>query len=385
VISSKLAPFGTSVFSEMTRLAIEHRAVNLSQGFPDFSGPPEMIEAVAQAMREGHNQYARSRGHLELVGALAALQARTTGLTYDPETELVVTSGATEAICSTLQGILETGDEVILIEPFYDSYPACLAMAGAIPRYVTLRFPRFELDLEEVAALIGPKTRAIVLNTPHNPTGKVFSDAELGGLAELCVRHGLLAITDEVYEHLTFDGVPHRSLASFPGMRERTVVISSAGKTFSFTGWKIGWTFAPAPLSAAVQAAHQFVTFATSTPMQVALARTLQTLPPAFFAELRREYQQRRDFLAQVLRDVGFEVALPAGTYFVTAGFGSLFEGDDRAFVRHLIERYRVAAIPPSAFYAARPEEGRRYVRFAFCKRDETLREAASRLMALRG
>ncbi|MCC7382991.1 MAG: aminotransferase class I/II-fold pyridoxal phosphate-dependent enzyme [Deltaproteobacteria bacterium] len=384
MISKKLEPYGTSIFSEMTKLAIEHGAVNLSQGFPDFSGPPEMIEAVARAMREGHNQYARSMGHLELVEALADRQAALYGLRFDPLTEVVVTSGATEAIASTMLGLLDPGDEVILIEPFYDSYPACLAMAGAVPRYVTLRFPRFELDLEALSRQINGRTRAILINTPHNPTGKVFERHELEAIAELAIRHDLTVITDEVYEHLTYDGAEHTPIATLPGMRERTLTISSAGKTFSFTGWKIGWAFGPPHLTAAIQAAHQFVTFATSTPMQVGLARTLRSLPSSFYGTLASEYLARRDRVAAVLEEVGFELTRPRGTYFIVAAFGRLFLGDDRAFARHLIEKAGVAAIPPSVFYAAQPDEGRRLVRFAFCKKDATLDAAAERLRRIR-
>lgn len=378
--SEKLQPFGTSIFSEMTRLAQEHGAINLSQGFPDFDGPPELIEAVSRAMREGHNQYARSMGHPELVAALAERQAQLYGLAYDPMSEVIVTSGATEAIASALLGLLDPDDEVILVEPFYDSYPACLAMARAKPRYLTLRFPDFALDPGELRALIGPKTRAILVNSPHNPSGKVYSDAELKVIADLAIEHDLWVISDEVYEHLTYDGAVHRPIATLPGMRERTLTISSAGKTFSFTGWKIGWAFGPAPMIAAVQAAHQFVTFATSTPMQVGLARTLRTLPASFYDDLRREYLVRRDALLGVLREVGFDAPAPRGTYFVVAGFGALDAGDDRSFARRLITEVGVATIPPSVFYAARPEEGRRMLRFAFCKKDATLGAAAERL-----
>lgn len=378
--SEKLRPFGTSIFSEMTRLAQEHGAINLSQGFPDFDGPPEIVDAVVSALREGHNQYARSMGHPELVTALAERQARLYGTAYDPLTEVLVTSGATEAIASSLLGLLDPGDEVILIEPFYDSYPACLAMARAVPKYLTLRFPDFALDVDALKALIGPRTRAILVNSPHNPSGKVFSPAEQQAIAELAVAHDLWVISDEVYEHLTYDGARHVPLASLPGMRERTLTISSAGKTFSFTGWKVGWLLGPAPMIAAVQAAHQFITFATSTPMQVGLARTLRALPDSFYTTLAAEYLARRDTMLAVLREVGFDVAVPRGTYFIVAGFGALDAGDDRSFAKRLITEVGVATIPPSVFYAARPEEGRKLLRFAFCKKDSTLAAASARL-----
>lgn len=378
--SEKLRPFGTSIFSEMTRLAQEHGAINLSQGFPDFDGPPELVEAVSRAMREGHNQYARSMGHPELVSALAERQQQLYGLGYDPMTEVIVTSGATEAIASSLIGLLDRDDEVILIEPFYDSYPACLAMVGAVPRYLTLRFPDFALDVDALRALITPKTRAILVNSPHNPSGKVFTAEEQQAIADVAIAHDLWVISDEVYEHLTYDGAVHRPIAALPGMRERTLTVSSAGKTFSFTGWKLGWAFGPAPMIAAVQAAHQFVTFATSTPMQVGLSRALRALPATFYDELRAEYRARRDLVLEVLREVGFHAPAPRGTYFIVAGFGALDDGDDRQFARRLITEVGVATIPPSVFYAARPEEGRRMIRFAFCKKDSTLTAAADRL-----
>jgi N-succinyldiaminopimelate aminotransferase len=382
VISKKLQPFGTTVFSEMTRLAIEHDAINLSQGFPDFDGPPEVIEDAVAAMKAGFNQYARSMGHPRLVEAIADRRRAAYGLSYEPMSEVVVFSGATEGLFSTMIGLLEPGDEVILFEPFYDSYPACVAMAGAIPKYLTLKFPDFAVDLERLASLITPKTKLLVLNSPHNPTGKVFTKKELEGIAELCIRHNLIALTDEVYEHLTYDGAEHIPLATLPGMRERTISVSSSGKTFSFTGWKIGWATGPKNLIAAAQAAHQFVTFATSTPMQVAIAGALKTQADSFYGELRRQYTQRRDFLLSVLQDVGFTVSVPRGAYFVLAEFSAFSAGDDISFARQLVARERVAAIPPSAFYKE-SDDGKRLVRFAFCKKEETLRAAADRLRTL--
>lgn len=383
-LSQKLAPFGTTIFSEMTKLALEHEAINLSQGFPDFDGPPALIDEVSRAMREGHNQYARSMGHPILVTALAERQRRLYGQSYAPLEEVVVTSGATETIASALLGLVSPGDEVILIEPFYDSYPACLAMAGATARHLTLRFPDFALDPAALEALVSERTRVILMNSPHNPTGHVFSAAELEAIAKIAIEHDLWVISDEVYEHLTYDGLQHRSIASLPGMRERTLIISSAGKTFSFTGWKIGWAFGPAKMVAAVQAAHQFITFATSTPMQVALGRFLSTLGDDFYATLTREYQARRDRLLPVLREVGFEVAVPQGTYFIVGSFAALSSEDDRTYARRLIREIGVATIPPSVFYAARPEEGQKLLRFAFCKRDATLDAASERLRRLR-
>jgi N-succinyldiaminopimelate aminotransferase len=387
-LSDKLAPFGTTIFSEMTRLANEHGAVNLAQGFPDFDGPAALIDEVCAALKSGENQYARSMGHPLLVSALARRQERLYGLSYDPMREVVVTSGATEAIAAALLGLLSPDDEVILIEPFYDSYQACLAMAGAVPRYLTLRFPDFALDGDELGALVTPKTRAIVLNTPHNPTGRVFSRQELAAVAACAQKHDLWVISDEVYEHLTYDGHRHLSIASLEGMRERTLTISSAGKTFSFTGWKIGWCFGPAAMAAAVQAAHQFLTFATNTPGQTGLARFLDKQPeafPTFYEELAREYTARRDYLLAVLREVGFHVPVTGGTYFLMADFAALSSRSDREYAVELIESAGVATVPPSVFYAARPEEGRRMLRFAYCKRPETLEAAAARLRKLAG
>lgn len=382
-IADKLASFGTTIFSEMTRLAIEHEAINLSQGFPDFDGPDEIIAAVAEALRGGHNQYARSQGHPLLVEAVARLQSERFGLEYDPMTEIAVTSGATEAIASSLIGILNPGDEVVLFEPFYDSYPAAVRMGGATPRFVTLRFPDFSIDAASLDAVITDRTRAIVVNTPYNPTGKVFDRDELGIIAAAAQKHDLIVISDEVYEHLTYDGVKHESIATLDGMRERTIRISSAGKSYSFTGWKVGWAMAPAPLIRAVQAAHQFVTFATATPMQVGLAKAMNTMSPDYYDELRNFYCKRRDFLVEALTSVGFDVAVPKGTYFVLADFSKIFDGDDRAFARHLIEEHGVAAIPPSVFYDVDPTAGQHLIRFAFCKKMDTLEAAVERIAKL--
>jgi N-succinyldiaminopimelate aminotransferase len=383
VISKKLQPFGTTIFAEMTHLAQKHQAINLSQGFPDFEGPPEVLEAAVQALRSGENQYARSLGHPELVRAIADHQKLYYGIDLDPTGQVIVFSGATEGIASSMLGLLDPGDEVILFEPYYDSYPACAALAGATPRYCTLHLPDFRFDPGELAALVNEKTRLIVLNTPHNPSGKVFDEEELAAIADLCRRHELLVLADEVYEHLTFDGARHRPIATLPGMAERTLTLSSAGKTFSFTGWKVGWGTGPGELVAAAQAAHQFVTYATATPLQVAVAAALRGFDRAAEAAYRREYTERRDHFVAALREAGFRVTPPRGTYFVLADFSGLFEGDDLAFVRHLTQQHGVAAVPPSVFYQSNPEEGRRLVRFAFCKRRETLETAAERLRAM--
>lgn len=384
MISKKLKPFGTSIFGEMTRLAQEHGAINLSQGFPDFEGPEGIIDAALQAMRSGENQYARSLGHPKLVHALADHQRNHYGLDYDPLREVLVFCGATEGIASSMLGLLNPGDEVILFEPFYDSYPACVALAGAVPRFCTLSFPDFALDADELGSLFNDRTRLVVLNTPHNPTGKVFQRAELDVLARLCQKHDVLVLADEVYEHLTFGDARHIPMASLPGMRERTLTLSSTGKTFSMTGWKIGWGTGPQPMVAAAHAAHQFVTYAVATPLQVAMASALQQFAEDYLSTFRQEYQQRRDFLVRALQESGLEVAVPEGTYFVLARFAHLFEGDDQDFARYLIQEHGVAAIPPSFFYQKNPEAGRQLIRFAFCKQMPTLEAAAAKLRNLR-
>lgn len=391
MVSERLRPFGTTIFAEMTALSIKHGAVNLAQGFPDFDGPSFMKDSVARAMHAGHNQYARTFGVPTLTAAIAEDFSRRAGVAADPDAWVTVTSGCTEAIPATLLGLLNPGDEIVLFEPFYDSYRACVALAGATPRFVPLRPPPagspesapFTFDESELRAAITPRTRMIVVNTPHNPTGKVFSREELSLIAELCVRHGLIAVTDEVYEHLVFDPtLPHLHLASFPGMSERTVTLSSLGKTFSYTGWKVGWAIAPPALSAGVRAAHQFLTFATCTPMQHAAADAIRDGAGAI-RELVAMLRTNRDALADTLRRFGLRVFMPAGTYFIMADHAALGRGDDRAFCRWLTEEVKVAAIPPSVFCAS-TDLCRSLARFAFVKKRETLEEAARRLDAAR-
>jgi N-succinyldiaminopimelate aminotransferase len=380
LIAEKLLPFGTTVFAEMTALAQRHGAINLAQGFPDFEGPAEIVEAAVDAIRSGDNQYARSRGHPVLVEAIAKAQNRYYGMDYDPMDEVVVFNGATEGISASLIGILNPGDEVILFEPFYDSYPPCLAMAGAVPRFVTLRFPDFTLDEEALRAQLSSRTRMIVLNTPMNPTGKVFTREELEVIAGVCLEHDLVAMTDEVYEHLVFDDAVHTPLATLPGMKDRTLTLSSAGKTYSFTGWKIGWATGPRSLVDGAQAAHQFLNYTIATPLQTAVAYALTHHTHDYLATFRAEYTARRDFLVKALQEAGFQVVPPRGTYFILAGFRELFSGDDWAFARWLTSEHGVSVIPPSAFYQADAVEGKSLARFAFCKRMETLEEAAERL-----
>jgi len=383
VISRRLASFSTNIFSEMSRLAQEKGAVNLAQGFPDFNGPPEILEAAVKAVREGKNQYARSMGDGELVESIADKVFRHYKLKYEPYTEIAVVAGATEGMASAFLGLLNPGDEVIIFEPYYESYPAFAALAGAVPSYYTLRFPDFKIDIDELEECFSSRTRLLLLNTPHNPTGKVFSREELAGIARLCEKHDVMIVTDEVYEHLTYDAVRHIPIATIPGARERTVTISSMGKTFSLTGWRIGWVTGPEDIVAAVQAAHQFITFAPATPLQVALAGALKKLGEDYYRKLRKDYTERRSVLMSALKTAGFTVAVPRGAYFILADFSTIWDGDDRSFVRYLIDRCSVAGIPPSVFYSKNTEEGKHLVRLAFCKQIETLSKAADLLMRL--
>ena len=382
VMAKRLAGFGTTIFTEMTRLAVEHGAINLAQGFPDFDGPDFVKEAAIVAIREGRGQYARMTGTPEIHAALSAKYRRDYGLEYAAGDEFTVTSGATEAIFASIQAVCDPGDGIILFEPYYDSYKASVVMAGAVPAFVTLETPDWRYDPSALERAATDRTRAILVNTPHNPTGKVFSTAELERIARLCVERDLVCITDEVYEHMVYEG-RHVPMATLPGMRERTITISSFGKTFSLTGWKIGWAAAPPALSAAVRAAHQFITFATATPLQHAAACALSA-GPEYYEELLAGYRERRDFLVGELVRIGFGLRAPAGTYYACADFGRFGFDDDVAFCRHLIEDVGVAAIPPSAFYD-RPEKGRGYVRFAFCKKMATLEAAVERLEKLCG
>jgi len=379
-LTSRLQGFGTTVFTEITELAQRHDAINLGQGFPNFDGPDFVKEAAVAAIRDGHNQYCRMSGIPELNRAVARHQKRFYGLDYDPDAEVTVYNGATEAICATLQALCETGDEVVCFEPFYDSYRAAVAMAGAVDRLVTLRWPDFRYDFGELERAVTPKTRALLLNTPHNPTGKVFAREELEHVAALASERDLVVIADEVYEHLVYDG-EHLPIATLPGMRERTVTISSTGKTFSFTGWKIGYTCAPRPITAALRTAHQFITFCNSAPFQPAMARALDA-DDAYYRQLLADYRERRDRLCQGLAAAGFGVRQPAGTYFALADIRPLGWDDDVEFCRMLPERAGVAAIPPTAFYVDK-EAGRHLARFAFCKTLDLLDEAVRRLRML--
>ncbi|MEU9442440.1 pyridoxal phosphate-dependent aminotransferase [Streptomyces sp. NPDC048304] len=383
-LNRRLAEFGTTIFAEMSALALSTGSINLGQGFPDTDGPEEVREAAVRALREGRgNQYPPGPGIPELRTAITAHQQRRYGLSYDPDTEVLVTAGATEAIAAALLALVEPGDEVVALEPYYDSYAASIAMAGGTRVPVTLRPHEgsFRLDLDELRAAVTDRTRLLLINTPHNPTGTVLTRPELAAIAELAVDRDLLVVTDEVYEHLVFDDAEHLPLASFPGMRDRTVTIGSAGKTFSFTGWKVGWVTSAPELVTAVRSVKQFLTYVSSGPFQYAVAEAL-ALPDSYFEEFRRSMLARRDILARGLAEAGFEVFVPSGTYFITTDIRPLGEKDGFAFCRALPERAGVVAIPNAVFYDDR-EAGAPYVRFAFCKREDVLREAAERLRAL--
>jgi N-succinyldiaminopimelate aminotransferase len=376
----RLAPFATTIFAEMTALAEATGSVNLGQGFPDTDGPAEIAEAAVAAIRAGENQYPPGPGVAALRAAVAEHQRRYYGLEYDPDGEVLVTTGATEGIAAALIGLCEPGDEVVMFEPFYDSYTACAAIAGTVAKMVTLRAPDWSWDPDQLRAAVSPRTRLLLLNTPHNPSGKVFGRAELAEIARICREHELIVVTDEVYEHLVYDG-EHVPIATLEGMRERTVSLSSAGKTFSFTGWKIGWACGPAGLVARVRAAKQFLTFATGTPFQHAIAAGLAQ-GERLIAPLRDSLRERRDVFCDGLSSLGLTVYRPAATYFATTDVTSIGEADGLEFCRRLPARCGVVAVPSSVFYRD-PEPGRSLVRWAFCKRPEVLREALVRLKAL--
>jgi N-succinyldiaminopimelate aminotransferase len=380
-VNSRLQGFGTTIFAEMSALAVRTGAVNLGQGFPDTDGPGAVAQAAIDAIRAGHNQYPPGIGIPELRTAVAQHQDRFYNLTFDPDTEVLVTAGATEAIASAILGLCEPGDEIVTFEPTYDSYRACAALAGARMRVVTLRPPHYRYDADELARAFTDRTRVLLLNSPHNPTGKVFDRDELDELARLCIEHDVVAVTDEVYEHLVFEG-RHVPLASLPGMRDRTVTISSGGKTFSFTGWKVGWVCGAPPLVGAVKTVKQFLTYANGAPFQHAIAYALG-LPDQYYDDFVADLRAKRDRLCAGLADAGFEVYDTHGTYFVTTNITPFGERDGLAFCRSLPERCGVVAVPNVVFYE-HEDFGRPLVRFTFCKRLDVLDEAVTRLKALR-
>lgn len=375
--SNRLQPFGVTIFTEMSDLARRHDAINLGQGFPDWDGADFVKNAAVDAtLAGGHDQYPPSPGIPELRQAIAKRYGPLLDRDLHPETEITVTSGCTEALAAGALGLINPGDEVVLIEPYYDAYPADVALAGGVTRHVTLRPPDFALPIDELANVIHEGTRALFFNNPHNPTGRVFTKRELEAIADLCIRNDVIVISDEVYEEMVYDGAEHVRLASVDGMWERTLTLSSLGKTFSLTGWKLGWAIGPGNLTGALRSAHQFLTFTTPTPVQHGAVAALGA-PDSFYEQMRSAYESKRDLLAGGLTDLGFVVHLPAGTYFMMADHPG--EADDRQFCFDLIERAGVVAIPPSVFYSD-PRRGSTMVRFAFCKGEETLHEALARL-----
>jgi N-succinyldiaminopimelate aminotransferase len=379
---ARMQPFGTTIFAEMSALAVRTGSVNLGQGFPDTDGPPEMLAAATEALHSGRNQYPPGPGVPELRQAISVHQKRFWDLEYDPDGEVVVTAGATEAIAAAILALCERGDEVVCFEPFYDSYAACIALADAVRRPVTLRVAGggYQFNPDALRAAFGPRTRLVLLNSPHNPTGKVFTPNELALIGQLCVEHDAIAVTDEVYEHLVFDG-RHVPLATLPGMAARTIAISSAGKTFSCTGWKVGWACGPASLVSAVLRVKQFLTFVNAGPLQPAVALALG-LPGTYYDSYREGLLAKRDRLCAGLADAGFGVLRPEGTYFITADITAFGAIDGVEFCRSLPSLCGVVAVPTQVFYDD-PGAGRNLVRFAFCKRDDVLDEAIARLRKL--
>ncbi|XP_058754228.1 uncharacterized protein LOC131627388 isoform X3 [Vicia villosa] len=376
-VAKRLEKFKTTIFTQMSMLAIKHGAINLGQGFPNFDGPDFVKEAAIQAIRDGNNQYARGYGVPDLNIAIAERFKKDTGLVVDPEKEVTVTSGCTEAIAATILGLINPGDEVIVFSPFYDSYEATLSMAGAKVKGITLSPPDFALPIEELKSAVSKNTRAILLNTPHNPTGKMFTREELNAIASVCVENDVLVFSDEVYDKLAFD-LEHISIASLPGMFERTVTMNSLGKTFSLTGWKVGWAIAPPHLSWGLRQAHAYLTFATTNPMQRAAAVALRA-PESYYTELKRDYMAKRAILVEGLKAVGFKVFPSNGTYFVIVDHTTFGHENDVAFCEYLVKEVGVAAIPTSVFYL-NPEEGKNLVRFTFCKDEGTLRAAVEKM-----
>ncbi len=380
--SLKAGSFTESVIRDMTRLANHHGAINLGQGFPDFAAPAALKEAAAQAIAEDHNQYPITWGVPAFREAIAAKYARDYGMSVDPETELCVTCGSTEAMIATMLGVLDPGDEVVVFEPFYENYRPDAILSGAVPRLVTLRPPDWRFDEGELRAAFTDRTRAVIINTPNNPTGKVFKREELEAIAELCARHDAIAITDEIYEHILYDNAVHVPMATIPGMEERTVTISALSKTYSVTGWRVGWAIAPRPLMAGIRPVHDFLTVAAAAPLQVA-GITALALPSFYYKEMAAGYAERREAIMRILADAGFEAQAPSGAYYVMADCSHLGLGDDVATARHLVEHAGVAAVPGSSFFSD-PAEGSHLLRFAFCKELATLEAAGERLRALR-
>ena len=381
--SLKASSFTESVIREMTRLADLHGAINLGQGFPDFAAPEAVKEAAMRAIAEDHNQYPVTWGVPAFRDAIAAKYERDYGMMVDPETEICVTCGSTEAMIATMLGVLDAGDEVVIFEPFYENYGPDSILSGAIPRLVTLRAPDWTFDEADLRAAFSDRTRAIVINSPNNPTGKVFSRDELSLIAELCIRHDAIAVTDEIYEHITYDGARHVPIATLDGMADRTVTISALSKTYAVTGWRVGWAIASRSLMAGIRTVHDFLTVAAAAPLQIAGVTALE-LPPAYYEEMSTGYAERRDLMMSILAETGFEASPPAGAYYVMADCSHLGLGDDVAVATTMVEETGVACVPGSSFFS-NPADGAHLVRFAFCKTLATLSAAGERLGALAG
>ena len=382
--AQRVATFGTTIFTEINVLAQQHHALNLGQGKPDFDTPPDIVEQLVRAAQSGLlNQYAPGPGTASLRRAVADHAARFYGMEIDANRGVVVTSGATEGIFAAILGLVDPGDEVIVIEPFYDSYVPNILMAHAVPVYVPLHPPTWTFDTDELRAAFSSKTRAIILNTPHNPSGRVFTRQELTLIAELCIEHDVIVIADEVYEHLLFGNARHIPIATLPGMFERTVTVSSAGKLFSATGWKIGWVYGHPDLVEGVARAHQFITFAVHHPTQEAIAYALN-LPESYFTSFQAMYAAKRDLMMEALDSGGFSYVAPEGTYFLMANYAGIFDGTPLEFTRYLTKDIGVACIPPESFYSTQHAHiGDSYVRFAFCKSDDMLGEVKERLAGI--
>lgn len=381
-LSHRAGQFTESVIREMTRLALRHGAVNLSQGFPDFPAPAEIKDAAREAIARDVNQYAITWGAKTLRDAIAKKFERTQGLAVDPEREITVCCGATEAMISTMLAIINPGDEVVVFEPFYENYGPDAILSGATPRFVKLHPPDWSFDPAELAAAFGPATKAIILNTPNNPTGKVFLRGELETIRDLCAHWGVLAITDEIYEHMVYDGARHISPAAIEGMRERTITINALSKTYSVTGWRVGWAIASPEITSAIRKVHDFLTVGAAAPLQEAGAAALQ-FPSEYYERLARAYHARRDRLLRILTEAGFRCFKPRGAYYIMTDIAAFGFPDDVAFAKYLVQEIGVAAVPGSSFYRD-PADGRSHLRFTFCKTDQTLDAAAERLAKLR-
>jgi aminotransferase len=382
MLSAKTESFTESVIREMTRLALQHDAVNMAQGFPDFPASNEVKEAARQAISDDINQYAITWGAKELRDAIARKFERTQGVRVDPEQEITVCCGSTEAMMASMMGIINPGDEVVIFEPHYENYGPDAILSGATPRFVQLRPPDWSFDPDELARAFGPQTKAIIVNTPNNPTGKVFSRQELEFIRDLCVRWNAFAVTDEIYEHIIYDGARHISMASLDGMRDRAITINGMSKTYSVTGWRVGWAIAPPEASASIRKVHDFLTVGAAAPLQQAGAIALE-LPPSYYQKLAESYLVKRDRMLGILNQAGFRCFKPAGAYYIMTDISDFGFADDLSFSRYLVEKIGIAVVPGSSFYDD-PSQGASQVRFTFCKKESTLAACAEKLSKLR-